>query len=75
VQQGEGVGRGAPGGYAVAASGLQVGRGGEAGDVGGPGGSHRGEFLSAAGAHLDARPVTAIAVIRDAADAMAESWL
>ena len=44
-------------GHAVPAAGLQVGRGGEAGEVGGPGGGHRRLLVGAPGAHLDQRPV------------------
>ena len=57
VQQGEGVRRGAGRGHAVAPAGLQIGGGGEAGDVGRPGRGDRGQFVGPPRSHLDARPV------------------
>ena len=56
VQQGEGVRGGAGGRDAVAAARLQVGGRGEAGQVGGPRGGHRGLLVGASPAHLDQRP-------------------
>src|SRR5690606_30203298 len=57
VQQGEGVRGGADGRDVVAEPGRQVGGGGEAADVRGAGGGHRGEFVGAPGAHLNQRAV------------------
>src|SRR5690606_33400287 len=48
---------GADGRDVVAEAGRQVGGGGEAADVRGAGGGHRGEFVGAPGAHLDQRAV------------------
>ena len=42
---------------AIEVAGLQVRRGGEAGDVGGPGAGHRGALVGPPRAHFDQRPV------------------
>jgi hypothetical protein len=57
VQQREGVRARAGGRNAVAPSGLEVGGGREADQVGGAGGGHRGLLVGAPRAHLDARPL------------------
>ncbi len=57
VQQGPGVRGGAGGRDAVAPAGREVGRGGEAGEVGRPGGGDGRLLVGAPRAHLDARPV------------------
>ena len=57
VQQRERVRGGAGGRHAVSAAGLEVGGGGEPGQVGGPGRGHRRLLVGTPGAHLDQRPV------------------
>ena len=76
VQQHEGVRAGAAGRHAPALAGPQVGGAVEARDVRRPGARHRGLLVGAARAHLDARAARRRpSVIRDAAEAIAESWL
>jgi hypothetical protein len=55
VEEREGMGAGADGRNAVTEAGCQVGGGREATDVRRPGRRHSGQFVGAAGAHLDQR--------------------